>query len=144
MAAPTPFHIFVKDLAHKVHNLGSDVLKVALSNAAPAATNTVLSNITEITAQNGYASGGPTLTVSSSDQASGTYKLVLADLTLTATGGSIGPFQYAVIYNSTPTSPLKPLIQFYDYGAPVTLANGESFVLDFDGTLGALKIAPAA
>ena len=143
MAAPTVFHCFVKDVAHKVHNLGSDTLKCALSNSAPAATNTVLANITEITAQNGYSSGGPTLSVTSSDQASGVYKLILADNTLTATGGSIGPFQYAVIYNATPTSPLKPLIQWYDYGSPQTLAAGESFVLDFDDTLGALKIAVA-
>ena len=114
MAAAVVFHQFVQDLAHKVHNLGSDTLKLALTNSAPTTSNTVFGDITEIAAGNGYTAGGATITVTSSSQTAGVYKLIIQDVTITAGGGSIGPFRYAVLYNSTPTSPLKPLIQYYD------------------------------
>lgn len=143
MAAAVVFHQFVQDLAHKVHNLGSDTLKLALTNSAPTTSNTVFGDITEIAAGNGYTAGGATITVTSSSQTAGVYKLIIQDVTITAGGGSIGPFRYAVLYNSTPTSPLKPLIQYYDYGSPVTLSDGSSFPVDFDGTLGCLKISIA-
>lgn len=139
MAAFNKFDSFVEALAEKTHNLGSDVLKVMLTNSAPLATNTVKANITEITAGNGYTAGGNTATVSTSAQTSGTYKLVLADpATWTATGGSIGPLRYAVLYNDTATS--KELIGWWDYGSSVTLATGETFTVDLDNVNGVLTI----
>src|SRR3954468_18292421 len=101
------FNQFVVDLGLKVHNLGADALKVLLTNTAPVATNTVKANLTEITAGNGYSAGGAAPTITSSAQTSGTYKLVLADVVFTATG-AVGPFRYAVLYNSTPAA--GPLI----------------------------------
>ena len=101
MATFNKFNQFVEDLAKKVHNLNSDVLKVALTNTAPAAGNAIFSDITEITAQNGYGAGGSAASFSSGAQSSGTYKLVLNDVTFTASGGSFGPFRYVVLYNST-------------------------------------------
>jgi hypothetical protein len=137
----TKFQCFVEDLAEGKHNLGSDTLKVALTNTAPnASTNTVIGNITEISYAN-IQNGGTTgrnLSVSSSAQSSGTYKLVIADLTLTATG-TVPTFRYAVIYNDTAAG--DNLIGFYDYGAGVDLANGETMTLDFDGTNGVLQLA---
>ncbi len=141
MSAYQKFNAFVENVFEKVHNLQSDTLKVLLTNTAPIATNAVKGDLTEITPGNGYSAGGPTATVSSSAQTSGTYKLVLADITITAGGGSIGPFRYAVLYNSTPSSPLMPLIGFWDYGSALTLADGESVVIDFDGTNGVLQCA---
>jgi hypothetical protein len=108
MASYNKFQQFVEDLAEKVHNLGADTLKVALTNSAPVNTNTVIANITQIANGNGYTTGGTQATISSSVQTSGTYKLVLADVVFTATG-AVGPFQYAVLYNDTPTSPADPL-----------------------------------
>jgi hypothetical protein len=98
--------------------------------------------LNEITAANGYSAGGNTASVTSWAQSSGTAKLVLADpATWTASGGSIGPFRYAVLYNDTPTSPADPLIAFWDYGSAVTLSTGETFTVDFDPTNGVLTIA---
>lgn len=111
-----------------------------LTNSAPSATNSVKADLTEISAGNGYTAGGATLTVSSSAQSSGTYKLVIADATITASGGSIGPFRYVAIYNDTPTSPADPLIGYYDYGSSITLADGEAFTIDFDATNGVLQL----
>jgi hypothetical protein len=134
------FNSFVEALAEKTHNLGSDTLKVLLCNTAPVATNTIKANLTEITAGNGYTAGGSAASITSSAQTSGTYKLVLGDpTTWTASGGSIGPFRYAVLYNDTATN--DELIGFWDYGSSITLAAGESFAVDFDASTGVLTIA---
>jgi hypothetical protein len=111
-----------------------------LTNTAPVATNSVKGDLTEISAGNGYTAGGTQATISSSAQSSGTYKLVLADVVFTASGGTIGPFRYAVLYNDTPTSPADPLIAWWDYTASITLQAGETFTTDFDATTGVLTI----
>lgn len=141
MAAYNKFQQFVADLANKVHNLGTDVLKVMLTNAAPVNTNTVLANITEITPGNGYSAGGTQTVQVSSVQSGGTYKLISGNVTFTASGGAIGPFRYLVLYNSTPSSPLKPLIAWYDYGSNVTLNSGDAFTEAFDAVNGVLQLA---
>lgn len=135
MATFSKFNSFVEAVAEKVHNLGSDALTVALTNSAPVATNTVLANITQISYTN---LSSRVLTVSSSAQTSGTYKLVVNDLVLTASG-SVGPFQYVVIYNDTATN--DELIGWFDYGSAITLANTDTFTLDFDQTNGLLQIS---
>ena len=135
MAVFNKFDCFVENVAEKVHNLGSDQLTLALTNTAPVAGNTVLANITEITYTNLSTRN---LTTSASSQTSGLYKLVVADTTLTSTGGSTGPFRYVVVYNSTAAG--GPLIGWYDYGSAVTLNSGESLTVDFDGTNGLLTI----
>ena len=141
MAAAVKFQAFVENLAEKVHDLGADTLKVMLTNTEPvAATDDTLSDITEITAANGYTAGGTQSTITSSAQTSGTYKLVLEDVVFTASGGTIGPFRYAVLYNDTPTSPANPLIQYWDYGSSITLQDGETFTWDADATNGIMTI----
>ena len=132
MATYTKFQCFVEDLAEKKHNLASDILKVAFSNAsnAPSASAHVkLADITTVSVSN---LDSVTLTVSSSSQTSGTYKLVLEDKTMTASG-AVGPFQYVIIYNDTASN--KELICWYDYGSEVTLAKDDTFKLDFGDQL---------
>jgi hypothetical protein len=138
MATLNKFNSFVEHLAEKVFDLQNDTLKVMLTNTAPVAGNTLKADITEIAAANGYAAGGATAAVSSSEQSNGTYKLVLSDVTFTASGGSIGPFQYFVLYDDT--APNDELIGWWDYGAPVTLADGESITMDFSDVDGVLQI----
>jgi hypothetical protein len=140
MATFNKYQCFVENVAEKVHNLGADVLKVALTNTAPAATDTVWSTgvYPAPAAANGYTAGGNTPTISSSAQSSGTYKLVLADTVFTATAGGIGPFRYAILYNSTAAN---AVIGYYDYGSSITLNNTETLTVDFDGTNGVLTIA---
>lgn len=138
MATYTKFQPFVENLAEKVHNLGSDQLVIALTNTAPNATDATLSQLTQISYTN---LSSRNITTSSSSQTSGTYKLVLTDLVLTASGGSVGPFRYVVVYNDTPTSPADPLIAYYDYGSSLTLNDGETLTIDFDGTNGFFTLA---
>ncbi|MEM6362819.1 MAG: hypothetical protein AAF745_00220 [Planctomycetota bacterium] len=141
MVAFNKFQPFVENLAEGVHDLGADTLKVLLTNTAPAATSGVAADLTEISAGNGYTAGGASVTTSDSSQSSGTYKLTLADVVFTASGGSIGPFRYAVLYNDTPTSPADPLIGYWDNGSSETLDDGESVTIDFSATNGVLQIA---
>jgi hypothetical protein len=139
MATYNKINQFVQDLAQKVHNLASDAITIFLTtNAnAPIASNTVLANITQIAYTN-LSARVPTIT--SCTQTGGTLKLILADLVLTASG-AVATFRMVGIYNDTPTSPADPLIAWYDYGSDVTLANGETFTIDFDGSNGFLQIA---
>lgn len=140
MASAQKFNAFVEDMAEKKHNLGADTLKILLTNTAPVATNAVKADLTEISAGNGYTAGGNAAAQSSSAQSSGTYKLVLADpTTWTASGGTIGPFRYAVLYNDTATN--DELIEYWDYGSSITLQIGETFLVDLDGTNGVLQVA---
>lgn len=137
MPALNKFNAFAENVAEGVHNLQSNQLIVALTNTAPTASNSVLADITQISYTN---LSSRNLTVSASSQTGGLYKAVVNDITLTSTGGSTGPFRYFVIYNDTPTSPADPLIGWVDYGTSITLNDGESVAIDFDGTNGLLTI----
>lgn len=136
MASFNKINAFVENVAEKVHNLGADTLKIMLVNSpAPVATNSVKADLTEISAGNGYTAGGTAVTITGSSQTSGTYSLVGNDVVFTASGGTIGPFRYAVLYNDTPTSPADPLIGWWDYGSGLTLNAGESFTVDFGSSI---------
>jgi hypothetical protein len=119
-------------------NCGTDQFSVALCAAAnaPVATNSVLTDLTQISYTNCSAR---TITTSSSAQTTGTYKLTLADLTLTASGGDVAAFRYVVVFDETVAN--DPLVAWYDYGAAVTITNGNSFLIDFDGSNGFLTVA---
>jgi len=131
MATFTKVDSFVEALAEKKHDLGTDVLKFMLTNSAPIASNTVLANLTEIAAANGYTAGGTAVSIASSSQTAGTYSLVAADVVVfTASGGTIGAFRYVVLYNDTALN--DELISFYDYGSSITLADTETFTITID------------
>ena len=137
MASFNKFNCFGEDLAEKKHNLGSDTLTVALCAAAnaPVASYTVLASLTVISYTN---LSSRVLSIASSSQSSGLYKLVINDLTLLASGGSVAAFRYIVVYNETATN--DELIGWYDYGSDLTLADGESLTLDFNATNGLLQL----
>lgn len=128
---------FVEDLAKKVHNLSSDQFTIALSNVAPVAGNSILANLTEISYTNLSTRN---VTTTSCVQTSGTLKLILVDLVLTASG-AVGPFRYCTLYNNTPTSPADPLVGSWDYGSSITMAASEIFTIDFDASGGVLTLA---
>lgn len=135
---------FVENKNHGVHNLGSDQLALALSNTAPASESTdptvltasaVLANVTEVAYTNCSARN---VTTTSSAQTAGVYKLSLTDLTLTASGGTVGAFRYVYLFNDATTSPADALIGYFDYGSSITLGDGESLAVDFSEANGVL------
>ncbi len=132
MAAYNKFEQFVADLGNKVHDLlgTDDTLEIYLSNAAPSVSaDAVKADVAEITNENGYAA--PQDTANNGTETTGTLTIAATDITITASGGTIGPFQYVVLMNTTPSSPLDPLIAWWDHGSAVTLQDGESFTIDF-------------
>lgn len=138
MASAVKFQTFVTDKANGTHanalNANTDTLKVYLTNATPdVALDTVKTDLAEITTGNGYA--GPVDAQNAASTATGTITVAGTDIVITASGGSIGPFRYAVLYNDTPVSPVDPLIQYWDYGSSITLSDGESFTIDFGASL---------
>ena len=142
MASFTKVNDFVVNLANAM-DMNADTFKVALSNTNPTSGtsvvtdgNGVLANCTEISYTNLSAR---TLQNVTSTQTGGTYKLSADDLVLTASGGSVAPFRYVVIYNDTPTSPADPIVGYYDYGSSLTLNDGDTFTIDI-GTNGILTL----
>ncbi len=140
MATFLKFQSFVEALAEKKHNLGSDTLKVYLTNDTPSASaDAVKADLAELSVgTDGYTAGGNTCSTTSSAQTAGVYKLVLADPATWTSSGTLGPFRYAVLYNDTAAN--DELIGYWDYGASITLANGETFIVDFDPTNGVLTL----
>jgi len=135
MATYNKFQCFVGDLGDKVHDLDADDIKVYLTNAAPsAAGDSVKADLAEISAEHGYSAGGEDITAVWSETG-GVGTLSGTDVTITAAGGTIGPFRYTVIYNDTPTAPADPLIAWWDYGSSITPADGENFKVDFGASI---------
>lgn len=129
MATYNKFNSFLEAVFEKKHNFASDTFKLLLTNTAPTAANSTKSDLTEITAGNGYTAGGATLTISASSQSNGTYTAALnADVDFAASGGTIGPFRYVVCYNDTASN--DELVCWWDRGAAVTLQDGETFRVD--------------
>jgi hypothetical protein len=145
MATFNKVNDFVLNAVHNM-DLESDQIVVALSNTAPGSEssnptadgNGVLANVTEVSYTN---CSSRNVTTTSSTQSGGTYKLVLADITLSASGGDVGPFRYVYLYDDTVTSPADPLIGYYDYGLSLTLNDGDSFTLDFSAVNGVIQIS---
>ena len=140
MAAYNKFEDFVEQLGKGVHQLhaAGHTLKVYASNAAPSASlDAVKADLAEITAQNGYPSGGSDIQ-NDYTESGGTGTLTGVDVVWTASGGSFGPLQYIPLYNDTPASPLDPLIGWWDYGSAVTVNDGETFTVDFGASVATL------
>ncbi len=133
MAAFNKIEQFVKDLAEKVHDLSADQVEIYLSNAAPSTSaDLVKADIAEIATGSGYT--GPQDTQNTGAETTGTYTLTGTKVVITASGGTIGPFQYVILMNTTPVAPLDPLIGWWDRGSALTLQDGESFSIKFNSS----------
>jgi len=157
-AAFSKFNQFVADVAGGIHNLltgTSDTFYILLTNTLPVAGDSVVdttttpctikssSNAVEVASGYGYTKGGLSCGTVTGSQESGTFKFTLGtDPVFAASGGSIGPFQYAVLYNASKgTSATRPVIGFWAYPTSTTLLAGETFTVDLDQTNGVLTIA---
>jgi len=142
MAAFTKYNTFVDEMSKGGHNLQADSFKVALTNTAPPApgtTDTIWSAAIypPPAAANNYTSGGNALTISSATTAAYVFKMIINDSVFTATAGGIGPFRYSIVYN---TSKSNKVVGYYDYGSSITLADTETFTVDFDPTNGMIQM----
>lgn len=134
MATYNKFQDFVEQLLLAKHDFSAagHVFKIYLSNAAPSASaDAVKADLAEISAGNGYTAGGED-TQNTMAEASGTATVTGTKVVWTASGGTIGPFQYVALYNDTQSSPADPLVSWWDYGSALTLQAGETFTVKFN------------
>jgi hypothetical protein len=138
----TKYHTYVDEVSKGGHNHQTAVWKCALTNTAPTTASDTVWNTTVApapAAANGYTAGGNTITTTSATTTASVFKLVLTDTVFTATAGGIGPFRYAILYNSSASN---KVFGYYDYGVGgLTLASGESLTVDFDAAAGAFTIS---
>ncbi|GAF76934.1 unnamed protein product [marine sediment metagenome] len=135
MASFVKFYAFAGDLMQGLHDLqaAGDVVKVYLTNAAPSVSaDSIKTDLAEISAENGYPAGGTDIQNDVSESG-GTASMTGVDVVFTASGGTFGPFRYAVLYNDTATD--DPLIGYWDYGSSITPADPETFTVDFTTTI---------
>jgi hypothetical protein len=134
MATYAKYQDFVEQLCKAKHDFSTHVFKVALSNAAPDATHTTLSAITELTTANGYTAGGATTTIGITET-TGTVTVTATDpAAWTASGAGI-TFRYAALYNDSATSPNKALVAYWDNASSTTVTSGNTLTVDFGATL---------
>jgi hypothetical protein len=141
LAAFVKYNSFIDELCRGGHNLATAVFKAALTNTAPNAASDTVWNTTVApapAAANGYTAGGNTLTTASAATTGGVFKLTLNDTVYTSTAGGIGPFRYVLLYNSSASN---KLVGFYDYGSSTSLADTETFTVDFDAANGVFTVA---
>jgi len=129
---------FAEQVLRGVHNFGSHTFKVALTNAAPAASAAVLADVTQVTG-GAYTAGGYQLDAVVLAETGGIAKVTIADEVITAAGGTVGPLRFAVVYNDTAAG--KPLVGYCDYGSSITLNDGEALTVDFDQAAGVLTLS---
>jgi len=135
MPTANKFNDYSEQKNRAKHDWGSHTFKLALTNTAPSAANTILADITQLSTGGGYtggAGGGVALTGLAISETGGTTTVSANQVVFTASGGSIGPFRYYVLYNDTQTSPADALVLYWDHGSAVTLNDGDSFTVKFN------------
>ena len=125
------FNDFSEQLVRGVHDFDANTFKVVLTNSAPTAANTILTDITQIANGGGYTTGGETTTITISET-SGTTTVSGTEIVWTGSGAGFGPFRYAVLYNDSSTAPADALIAWFDYGSAISVGAGETFTLKFN------------
>ena len=123
------FNDFSEQLVRGVHDFDANTFKVVLTNSAPTAANTILTDITQIANGGGYTTGGETTTITIAE-VSGTTTVSGTEIVWTGSGAGFGPFRYAVLYNDTAAN--DPLIAWFDYGSLISVGAGETFTLKFN------------
>jgi hypothetical protein len=133
MASFNKFQDFVEQLGKGTHQLhaAGHTIKVYLSNEAPVNTDTQKADIADISAEHGYS--GPVDIQNDYTETGGTGTMTGVDVEWTASGGTVGPFRYVILYNDTAAD--DPLVGWWDYGSSITLQDGEKFKVDFGASV---------
>ena len=123
------FESFVLVLGTGDHHLEAegDMFKSYLTNNAPSASaDNNKADLVGATEEHGYTAED---VQNDYTETAGTGTMTCVDITITAAGGTVGPFRYVVMYNDTHAS--DALVCWWDYGSSITLQDGESFTIDF-------------
>lgn len=138
MATYTKYETAVEKLCNKLIDAfgTTDTWKAVIHTDAPVvATDSVLSDLTQISGVNGYTTDGDNITFNST-RSGLTVTATGTDVVWTASGGNLGNSttgRYVTIYDDTSTA--NDLWASWDYGATFTVATGETFTLDFGASI---------
>lgn len=109
----------------------TDTFKVVIHTDAPvASTDDELADLTQISGNNGYTTGGEDVQ-NDATRTGGTVTFTGADIVWTASDGNLGSSttgRYFSMYDDTATG--DPLWSYWDYGATFTVASGETMTFD--------------
>jgi hypothetical protein len=128
-------------IGNKVHNLGSDTLKVGFitSVATPAIADTdprwgaggsVNFSTNQVTPGGNYTTGGPTLGSVTWTNVSNVATLRATDISIAQHASNPTNARWGILYNDTDAS--KRAIAFLDFGSARDLTTG-AFTFDFGG-----------
>ena len=121
------------DVMQEGMNAATDAWKIVL---ATALANTDTTITAEVANGNGYTTGGKTAATTSATTTAGVFKLILASPTAwTATGAGFS-FRYAILYNSTTSTP----VGYWDYGSSQAVAAGETVTVTLDAVNGVYTV----
>lgn len=112
-------------------NVGSDSWKIALSSASAVGKTSFSAGVDDLITGNGYTAGGNSCTVATASQTAGTYTFTLNNPAVWTASGAVGPFQYAILWNTTNSIPVAQ----WDYGSSISLASGDTFTFTFSGNV---------
>jgi len=121
----------------KIDALGNtDTWKAVIHTDAPVtATDSTLTDLTQIAGSNGYTTGGTSITFNST-RTGGTITATGTDVVWTASGGNLGAStsgRYSSVYDDT--SAADDLWCSWDYGSAFTVADAETLTLDFGANI---------
>ena len=125
---------FIENLAFGVHDFTS-VSSAALTywfTATDPSDPSAWAVIADVTGSVTTGLGALTSAAfTTSEGSSGSYLLLLPEKVFTGTE-AVADFQYIGLYDTTPTSPLDPLICHWDYGSVVSgMGSGDTFTVTY-------------
>jgi hypothetical protein len=138
MATYTKYETAIEKLCNKLIDAfgTTDTWKVVIHTDAPTvATDSVLTDVTQISGVNGYTTDGDNATYNST-RSGATVTATGTDIVWTASGGNLGNSttgRYFTLYDDTSTA--NDLWCSWDYGATFTVATGETMTLDFGASI---------
>jgi hypothetical protein len=138
LASFVKYNTFIENLCNKLIDAfgTTDTWKAVIHTDAPTtATDNAVSDLTQISGSNGYTTGGSDISYNAT-RSGGTVTATAVDVVWTASGGNLGASttgRYVSIYDDTSTG--DNLFCSFDYGSTFTVADGETFTLDFGASL---------
>lgn len=138
MSVYQKFATFPQDFLSGYHDFTADTFYMALTNVLPnAALDVDIDDIVQVAEGNGYGPGGAIIPNIAMGFV-GVDTVVYGDpVIFVAAGGSIGPFQHAVMYNGVG---LRRLVSYWSYPESIYLLDTETLTVTFNVDDGIFKI----
>ncbi len=129
------YHNALAEMGNGGLDFDTDTLKVILvtSTYTPSVDHAALTdvNTNELSEANGYLTGGDTVTGTVTDSdANDNAVFDITDPTWTASGGSIGPCRYGILYSDTHAT--DAVIYCFDFATDRTAEDGADFTITID------------